>query len=158
MDTESNTNGNVHILTADEIWAAKDIEERIVEVPQWGGAVRIRTLSQKQSAELRRKATRVNPVTKQSEMDNEALERLIFIEGCVEPQFSITDYGRISEKSMAAVTLVLKAIMDASGFSSEAVQDATKSPTEGSYATLRIHPGEDAGDDAGRATDADEWG
>ena len=74
---EPEDNGTVKILTADEIWAAKDIEERIVPVPQWGGAVRIRTLSQKQSAELRRRATRVNPTTKQSEMDNEALERLI---------------------------------------------------------------------------------
>lgn len=153
MDPEQ-TNGHddsqpMKILTAEEIWAAKDIEERIVPVPQWGGAVRIRTLSQKQSAELRRKATRINPVTKQSEMDNEALEQMLFIEGCIEPKFSITDYGRLSEKSMAAVTTVLKAIMDASGFSSEAVQDATKSPAERSYATLRIHPGEDAGHDPG---------
>jgi len=79
MDTD-----NMKILTADEIWAAKDIEERTVPVPQWGGAVRIRTLSQKQSAELRRKAQRINPATKQSELDNEALEQLLFIEGVVE--------------------------------------------------------------------------
>jgi len=137
------------ILTADEIWAAKDIEERVVEVPQWGGSVRIRTLSQKQSSELRRRAQRINPATKQSELDNEALEQLLFIEGVIEPRFTMADYGRIADKSMVAVTTVLRAIMDASGFSSESVSEATKSPVEGSIAAVRVHAGEDAGDDEG---------
>jgi hypothetical protein len=140
-------NGAVRILTAEEIWAAKDIEERVVPVPQWGGAVRIRTLSQKQSAELRRKASRINPATKQSELDNEALEQLLFIEGVIEPKFNMADYGKLQDKSMAAMTTVLKAIMDASGFSSESVSEATKSPTERSLAAVRVHVGEDAGDD-----------
>jgi len=143
------SDNHVHILTAEEIFAAKDIEERTVEVPQWGGAVIIRTLSQKQSAELRRMAQRVNPVTKQSELDNETLEQLLFIEGVIEPKFSVTDYGRLSEKSMSAMTTVLKAIMDASGFSAESVSEATKSPVEGSLAAVRVHTGEDAGDDEG---------
>ena len=145
----SSDNGEIRILTADEIWAAKDIEERVVPVPQWGGAVRIRTLSQKQSAELRKRAQRTNPVTKQAEMDNEVLEQLLFIEGVIEPKFTMADYGKLQEKSMAAVTTVLKAVMDASGFSSESVNEATKSPAEGSIAALRIHAGEDAGDDEG---------
>jgi hypothetical protein len=142
-------NNELHILTADEIWAAKDIEERIVPVPQWNGAVRIRTLSQKQSADLRKKAQRINPITKQSELDNETLEQLLFIQGVIEPKFDAADYGRLSEKSMAAMTTVLKAIMDASGFSSESVNEATKSPVERSLAAVRVHASEDAGDDEG---------
>jgi hypothetical protein len=149
-------NDNMKILTAEDIWAAKDIEERTVPVPQWGGAVRIRTLSQKQSAELRRKATRINPQTKQSELDNEALEELLFIEGVVEPKFSITDYGKLGDKSMAAMTTVLKAIMEASGFSSESVNEATKSPVERSLHAVRVHPGPEVGDDESGATDPDE--
>jgi len=137
------------MLTADEIFAAKDIQEIDVEVPQWGGFVKIRTLSQKQSADLRKRAMRMNPVTKQNEMDNEALEALLFIEGVVEPKFTMVDYGKILDKSMAAVTIVLRAIMDASGFSSEAVDEATKSPVERSYAPLRVPVSENAGDDEG---------
>ena len=144
------------ILTAEEIWAAKDIEERIVPVPQWGGAVRIRTLSQKQSGDLRRKAQRLNPVTKQSEIDNEALEQLLFIEGVVQPKFDITDYGRLSEKSMVAVTAVLKAIMDNSGFSGESVNEATKSLAERSLAEVRVFPGAEVGDDEGGANHTNE--
>ena len=146
---ESTTNGHVKILTADEIWAAKDIEEKEVYVSQWGGSVIIRTLSQKQSADLRKRAQRMNPQTKQIEMDNETLEALLFIEGVVQPKFTMADYGRLMDKSMAAVTTVLRAVMDNSGFSSEAVSEATKSPVEGSLAALRVPAGEDAGDDAG---------
>jgi hypothetical protein len=149
MSLDTDTEPAARILTADEIFAAKDIEERVVPVPQWGGAVRIRTLSQKQSSTLRKRAQRINPVTKQSELDNEALEQMLFIEGVIEPQFTMADYGRLSDKSMAAVTTVLKAIMDASGFSSESVSEATKSPAERSLAAVRVHAGEDAWDDEG---------
>jgi len=142
-------NGVVHILTAEEIWAAKDIEERTVEVPQWGGAVRIRTLSQKQSGELRRRASRTNPVTKQSEIDNEALEAMLFVEGVIEPKFTMVDYGRLMDKSMAAVSTVLRAIMDASGLSSDSVSEATKSPVDGSVVALRVPDGTGTGDDPG---------
>lgn len=147
MDDVSTSTNGMHLLTADEIFAAKDIIEVEVPVPQWGGWVRIRTLSQKQSADLRKKSTRINPATKQAELDNEALEQLLFIEGVIEPKFTMADYGRLSEKSMAAVTKVLKAIMDASGFSSESVDEATKSPVERSNASIRVQLSEDAGGD-----------
>ena len=149
MEQSQNGTSSLKILTADDIWAAKDIEERVVPVPQWGGAVRVRGLTQRQSAGLRKQAQRPNPVTKQLEMDNEVLEQLLFIEGVVEPKFTMADYGKLQEKSMAAVTTVLKAVMDISGFSSEAISEATKSPVEGSIAPLRVHVGEDVGDDEG---------
>jgi hypothetical protein len=115
------------ILTREEILDAPDIEERTVPVPAWGGAVRIRTLSQKQSRELRAKAMRTNQITKQTETDNDLLESLLFIEGVIEPKFTMADYGRLQDKSMAAMSAVLKAIMDASGLSEDAVKGATKS-------------------------------
>ena len=115
------------ILTREEILDAPDIEERTVPVPAWGGAVRIRTLSQKQSRELRAKAMRTNQITKQTETDNDLLESLLFIEGVIEPKFTMADYGRLQDKSMAAMSAVLKAIMDASGLSEDAVKSATKS-------------------------------
>lgn len=140
---------NLRILTAEQIWAAKDIEERVVDVPQWNGAVRIRTLTQKQSGDLRRKATRTNPVTRQSEIDNDLLEALLFTEGVIDPKFTMADYGKLQEKSMAAVSSVLRAVMDASGLSQESVTDATKSVDERSHAALRVLPGARTEDDEG---------
>lgn len=131
----------LRILTAEDIWAAKDIEERVVEVPQWGGSVRIRTLSQKQASTLRRQASRMNMVTKQSEIDNELLEALLFTEGVIEPKLTMADYGRLQEKSMSAMSAILKEIMDASGLTEAAVQDATKSIAEESDAEVRVSDG-----------------
>lgn len=124
------------ILTRDEILAAPDIEERTVPVPQWGGAVRIRGLSQKQSRELRAKASRTNQITRQTEIDNDLLESLLFVEGVIEPAFTMADYGRLQDKSMAAMSTVLKAIMESSGLSEEAVRLATKSDANGSVAEV----------------------
>lgn len=140
------------MLSADDIWAAKDIEEREIEVPQWGGYVRIKTLTQKQSGDLRRKATRTNMVTKQTEIDNDLLEALLFIEGVIEPKFSMGDYGRLQDKSMAAMSSILKAIMDASGLSEAAVTDATKSADEGQQPALRVLPREGVENDPWAAT------
>jgi len=124
---ESNS---VRILSAAEVLAADDIEEKTLFVKQWSGAVKIRTLTQRQAGELRKRATRTNIVTKQQEIDNEALEAMLFIEGVVEPKFTMADYGKLQEKSMAAMSFVLKEIMRASGLSDEAVSDATKSVEE----------------------------
>lgn len=146
MDAENN---NVRILTAQQIWDAKDIEERVVPVPQWGGAVRIRTLTQKQSGDLRKKATRTNMVTKQSEIDNELLEALLFTEGVIEPRFTMADYGKLQEKSMAAVSLVLRNVMDASGLTEDAVKDATKSAVSGPEPAFRVQAGEGFEEDEG---------
>ena len=123
----------IRILSADEIYAANDIEERDVEVPQWGQGVgvRIRTLTQRQSAGLRKQATRMNQVTRQQEIDNELLEALLFVEGVIEPKFTMADYGKLQDKSMAAMSLILKEIMAASGLSEDAIREATKSPENG---------------------------
>lgn len=122
---------NLKRLTREQILEARDIEEREVPVPQWGGTVLIRTLSQKQSRELRAKATRTNPITRQTEIDNDLLESMLFIEGVVDPAFTMADYGRLQDKSMATMSAVLKAIMEASGLSEEAVRGATKSDENG---------------------------
>jgi len=117
----------VRFLTAEEIFAVDDIQERTVLVPQWNGAVRIRTLTQKQAGDLRRRATRRDMVTKQDIIDNDRLEELLFIEGVSEPKFTSADYEKLQNKSMAAMQIILKAIMEASGLSDAAIKEATKS-------------------------------
>lgn len=118
------------MLTADDIWSAKDIEERTVSIPQWGGTVRIRTFSKKQVSELTKAATHRNRATGKDEVDNDELEALIFTEGMIEPKFTKEDYVKLCEKAAAPIAIILKAIMDASGLTDLAVSEATKS-TEG---------------------------
>lgn len=128
MDTS-----NIRILTTDEIFAAKDIEERIVPVPQWGDGVgvRIKTFTKKQADAMRKSATRFNQRTRQDEVDSDKLEALLFIEGVIEPKFDLAGYQKLLEKSAAAIALVQKEIMAASGLSEAAVAEADKSPGAG---------------------------
>jgi hypothetical protein len=78
----------------------------------------------------------MNQVTKQTEIDNDALEAMLFIEGVVDPQFTMADYGKLQAKSMAAMTRVLREIMDASGLTEASVAAATKSVAEESDAEV----------------------
>ncbi len=137
-----------HILTADEIWAAQDIEERTVSIPAWGGSVRIRTFSKKQADDMRRRATDKDRFGKET-VSSERLEALLFVEGVIEPHFEVDDYARMQDKSAVAVGIVLKAIMDASGLSELAVAEADKSDGTQSNASVRVLPIPRTRDDTG---------
>jgi hypothetical protein len=136
------------ILTKDDIWAAKDIEERTVNVPPWGGAVRIRTFSKLQADDMRKRAMVKDRFGKEvTSPDN--LEALLFCEGVIEPHFDVEEYGEIEKKSAVAVALILRAIMDASGLTDLAVSEADKSARSRPDAALRVLPGARAKDDTG---------
>src|SRR5678815_5108153 len=62
-------------LTVADILAANDILEEDIEVPEWGGSLRIRAFTKARQQELRRMAT--DPHT--GRIDNEKLELQIFI-------------------------------------------------------------------------------
>lgn len=139
MDSEP-----VRMLTIDEILAAKDIEERVVDVPQWPtadgqpGKVRIRTFSKRQADKMRRDATRTNPKTGQPDLDTDRLEALLFVEGVIEPKVDLATYQKLLDKSAVAVALIQQAIMSASGLNPAAVQEAAKSDEEGPEPEVRV--------------------
>lgn len=136
------------ILSKDDIWAAKDIEERTVDVPQWHGSVRIRTFSKLQADQMRKRAT-LKDMAGRDYVNADNLEALLFCEGVIEPKFDVEEYGRLEEKSAVAIGLILKAIMDASGLSDLAVTEADKSVGKGPDAAIRILPRARAQDDTG---------
>lgn len=146
----------LRILTKDEIWAADDIHERDVAVPQWGvgAGVKIRTFTKKQADSMKRRATVKDRFGKE-DLDSDRLEALLFVEGVVEPHFDLDDYERLLDKSAVAVGLVLKAIMEASGLSQLAITEADKSDGAGPDTGIRVLPGVGVEDDARRASAAD---
>jgi hypothetical protein len=146
--------GSPRMLSKDDIWAAKDIEERDVIVPQWRkpdgspGKVRIRTFSKRQADQMRKRATIKDRFGKET-VSSDNLEALLFCEGVIEPKFDVEEYGRLEEKSAVAISLILKAIMDASGLSDLAVSEADKSTGTRSDAPLRVLSGAGAKNDTG---------
>lgn len=136
-------------LTKSEILAADDIEERDVDVPKWGGTVRIRTFSKRKADEMRKQATLKDRATGKETVDRDKLEALLFVEGVIDPQFDLNDYEQLLEKSDTAVSVILKAIIEASGLSEAAVDAAYKSPERQPRDGIRVLPQPGAENDAG---------
>lgn len=45
------------MLTAAQLLAAHDLPEKVIEVPEWGGSVRLKAISAAQLADVRRRST-----------------------------------------------------------------------------------------------------
>ena len=110
----------VRILTVEEILTAPDLEEKRVEVPEWGGSVRIRSFTKEQQQALRKAAT------VGGEVDNDYLELLMFVNGVIEPRFSEDQAVLLKDKNAGAVDRVLKALMEITGLNKDAVKAAEK--------------------------------
>lgn len=96
-------------LTADAILAAPDVAEEDVEVPEWGGSVRVKGLSVHDLNEANRLAT-VN-----GEVDAEKISCLVVVFGCVEPQFTPEQAGALARKSSKVINELGSAIFRLSG-------------------------------------------
>src|SRR4051794_28869561 len=120
------------ILSKDQIWAADDIEEREVEVPQWGGAVRIRSLSLDQVSEIRAHAGKTVKVKGRDTEEIDARLQMagLLCEGIIEPEMDFEEAKRMMRKSAAAASIIVQAINEVSGLLPEAVSEAEKSADE----------------------------
>ncbi len=106
-------------LSIADILGAQDLEERDVAVPEWGGMVKVRGFSKERQQQLRERCM-VN-----GELDQNAFELQLFVEGVVEPQFSPDHAALLREKAAGPIDRVIKEILHVTGLSEEA-QKATE--------------------------------
>lgn len=121
-------------LTRDEILAAVDIGEEVVEVPEWGGKVRIRGLDGKQRD--RYQASLIsNPGAKDSSIDLEnataKLVALCAVDAEGKALFSMKDVQALGAKSGAALNRCYEAASQLSGLSKEDIKELTGNFTNG---------------------------
>jgi len=135
------------LLTADEIWAAEDIEERDVDVPEWHGRVRVRALTLRQIANVASKSIRRNPQSGQDETNREMTMLMTLVEGMVSPRLTLQEARRMSEKNAGPVSRIVKAINDL-GITPEAIDEADKSVWAESDAPIPISASARTGYDA----------
>lgn len=135
-----------NILSKEDIWAADDIEERDVEVPQWGGQVRIRSLSLEQVTEIRLQAAKA--AKGKPDAEQRLLMAGLLCEGLIAPEIDFNEAQRLMKKSTAAVSLIVVAINEASGLLPEAVAEADKSDGDGPESGIRVLPRKRTRDDA----------
>lgn len=119
--TEENKQPMVR-LTREDILAAVDLPEEIVDVPEWGGSVLLKGLNVEQALEMLEKIT--DPKTDKVNVEKATL--YAFLVGVIEPKFTEADLPVLKQKSMAAVKRITDAFTQLSGLNTTAVQEARK--------------------------------
>lgn len=120
---------NGRILSVAEIRDTEDRIEDTVEVPEWGGSVRIRELSQGLSGKI------IEEVLAAGE-DNSTYglqQRLTVRHGVIEPELTDDDVAMLEQKSLTAVSRIAEAI--------EALSEDTKENREKRRKSFRARAG-----------------
>ena len=114
-------------LNAESILAAEDFKYAEVECPEWGGTVRVRSLSGGQRAQI---TQRVND----KQLDE--LDELLAVMACVDEDgsriFTNKDIAALKKKSAAVVTRIAKKALEISGIGNEngEIENAKKNSAE----------------------------
>jgi len=112
---------SVRIITLKDILAAADVSEQTVEVPEWGGAVVVRSLTKRDMDIIRKQAT-VKDQFGEDTVDTDLVEKFSFVAGMVDPRVSEEEYEIFKDKSFLVVGRIQQAILGASGEVKEAVK------------------------------------
>ena len=107
------------MLTADAILGATVLEERLVEIPELGGSVKIREFDKARQQWIRSQAKD----KRTGKIDENRLELLLFAYGVVEPVFSVAQVEQLAKVKSSILDTVLKAITELSGMTDEAVEE-----------------------------------
>lgn len=98
------------ILSVDEIIAAKDLAEKEIEVPEWGGSVVIRGLGYGEFVTIREKAWKDS-----GEQDERVFGCLLLAASFVDPPLTDDQASALFDKSSAAVARISEEIVTLSG-------------------------------------------
>ncbi|HSW63539.1 MAG TPA: hypothetical protein VLH56_09560 [Dissulfurispiraceae bacterium] len=103
-------------LSIENILAASDMETKEVDVPEWGGSVKVKGMSKREQQMLRKQT--ISPLTGQ--VDPDRMESLMLAHCLADPVITTEQAEQLMHKSAAAVDKVLNAIMDVTGLSDAA--------------------------------------
>ena len=110
-------------LSAESILNADDFRYEDVDCPEWGGTVRVRSLSGGQRSIITQKV---------QDKELEELEELLVVRGCVDENgeriFTNKDIEKLKKKANTPIARISRKIMGLSGIGNavEAVEDAKK--------------------------------
>lgn len=113
---------NTKVLSLDMIREAQDVTEKNITVSEWGGDVVVRSITKRQMKDIKN-----NAKGSDGEMDDDEVEKQIFLAGLCSPAVSEADYEWMQDKSASAMTKVLGGILGQSNMTKDSEKDAEKS-------------------------------
>jgi len=109
------------MLTVDQILDSVDFKEEVIEVKEWGGNVKIRSLNIEQMQHIRKSSTLA-----EGAIDEEKFGMLLFIEGVSEPKFDESHIDKLKTKNLMAYGRVITRLQEICGLGGEEVKEAKK--------------------------------
>lgn len=142
MDDAQVVSEKSQFLTEDELLGWDDIQERELQIPEWGNRkVRVRALTMEQMADLAAKSTRPSPRRGEPDtIDREMSVILTVAYGLVEPAIKRENIGRIKTKHAGAITRIVQAINEL-GPTATAIDEAAKSDAPELNGSISVFPG-----------------
>lgn len=121
------------LLTRDQIKAAKDVAMEEVNVPEWGGSVRVKALSGAERDAFESSLTEQKGKKIRMNMQNvrARLARLTCVDEAGKAIFQASDEQWLGEKSAAALDRVFGVAMRLAGMRNEDIEELTENFTEG---------------------------
>ena len=102
-------------LSIDQILAANDLPTEVVEVPEWGGRVKVQGLSRASYDAIAKAAEVTVPATGPGQQagtkrDDDRFSDLLFVACVIEPRFTDEHIPALRDKSLGALNRVYQAI------------------------------------------------
>ena len=109
---------DIKILSTDHIAQVLDRAEAIVEVPEWGGAVKLRAMTLEQ-----RDAIMAQAKGPDGQLDGQRLVRLLVLNGIVEPMLT---EAILAERAFGVIDRLANEVMKLNGMVKEAALTASR--------------------------------
>ncbi|MFC4333860.1 hypothetical protein [Salininema proteolyticum] len=119
------------LLSKDAILKADDIELADIDVPEWGGTVRLRGLDGMQRARINGTAIAVRGQTVSIKADALAEQQLRIVCACLvdadgKQLFTVKEFEKLGRKSAEVIERLYQKASELSGLGGEAVDDTAK--------------------------------
>lgn len=104
------------ILTDEEIVAADDLKTVVVEIPEWGGAVKLRQLSRAQWKKV------VKDASGSGELDEDLFELYLIVESMVEPNLTADRVEQLRQKNATVLEKLVLEVLNHSEVNAGALE------------------------------------
>jgi hypothetical protein len=113
------------LLTKDQIWAANDLKTIEVPVPEWGGSVRIKTLTGAERDQYEADSYKRVKGRQEANLANlrARLVAMVVVDENDQPMFTRADVMKLGQKSASALERVFNAAADLNGMSDADVEE-----------------------------------